>query len=638
MIGNGPGAEVLGAMRVVPKAADGAVRLLARGEARLGATASTTRPRPGSPDGRGRAARRSALAAYQALGCRDLARIDFRVRDGVPYFLEANPLPGLAPVTSDLVILAEGMGLSHADLIRRILDAALARRRPGRAPSRGRAVTASRPRVAVLYNAPVLPADHPDAASEADVVEVAARSSPRPWTRTGSTPRRWPRRRRSRGLVGGSARRRARRGLQPDRGVRRLERRARPTSPACSNCSGLPYTGCPPEALALCHSKGRTKALLRGLGLPTAPFVVVGPGEPVPAWDWAVAGDRQARRRGRQPGDRPGERGRRSRRRWPRGSTRLRDALRRRGPGRGVPARPRVQRRRARPARARGRCRSPRSSYDRRPGAWPILTYAAKWDDGSAEDLASPVRCPAAIDPDLADRLGRAGRRGLPGDRLPRLRPGRLPARRAGRADDPGSEPEPRHRPVGRLGAGLAGVGSRLRGDDRGARPAGPRTRSAARPSVASGHVIRGPAVRAADRRSLAMRPHPTSGHGSMPTAIDPRPSPEGPMFRISHVLGAHREHDRRCLAEVQGCFDAAFPDLADDPDYIARKLADQTARGYPGDPPGRPRAGRPRRSGSPWPTTSSRSATPTSTSSSPRPSSAAAGSAGPCTRPSART
>ena len=45
---------------------------------------------------------------------------------------------------------------------------------------------------------------------------------------------------------------------------------------------GLPYTGCPSEAQALCHSKGQTKAILRGLGLPTAPFALVGEGEPVP--------------------------------------------------------------------------------------------------------------------------------------------------------------------------------------------------------------------------------------------------------------------------------------------------------------------------------------------------------------------
>ena len=53
-------------------------------------------------------------------------------------------------------------------------------------------------------------------------------------------------------------------------------------------------------------------------------------------------------------------------------------------------------------------------------------------------------------------------------------------------------------------------------------------------------------------------------------------------MFRISHVIGAHGDHDLRRLAEIQKLFEAAFPDLADDPDYIPRKLVDQTARGYP--------------------------------------------------------
>ena len=40
---------------------------------------------------------RRARRVFRALQCRDVARIDFRVRDGVPYFIEANPLPGLAP-------------------------------------------------------------------------------------------------------------------------------------------------------------------------------------------------------------------------------------------------------------------------------------------------------------------------------------------------------------------------------------------------------------------------------------------------------------------------------------------------------------------------------------------------------------
>jgi D-alanine-D-alanine ligase len=71
----------------------------------------------------------AALTAYHALGCRDVARVDFRLRDGEPVFLEVNPLPGLNPGTSDLVIMAELIGWSYAQLIRRILQAALHRHR-----------------------------------------------------------------------------------------------------------------------------------------------------------------------------------------------------------------------------------------------------------------------------------------------------------------------------------------------------------------------------------------------------------------------------------------------------------------------------------------------------------------------------
>ena len=41
-----------------------------------------------------------------------------------------------------------------------------------------------------------------------------------------------------------------------------------------------------------------------------------------------------------------------------------------------------------------------------RPGLWPILTYSAKWVAGSDEDMASPIACPAPIEPELAARLG----------------------------------------------------------------------------------------------------------------------------------------------------------------------------------------------------------------------------------------
>jgi D-alanine-D-alanine ligase len=77
------------------------------------------------------AVRRATLACWRALGCRDVARFDFRLRDGIPYFLEVNPLPGLSPFSGDIVFLARGVGIEHRELIRRILDAAIERQKPG---------------------------------------------------------------------------------------------------------------------------------------------------------------------------------------------------------------------------------------------------------------------------------------------------------------------------------------------------------------------------------------------------------------------------------------------------------------------------------------------------------------------------
>jgi D-alanine-D-alanine ligase len=69
----------------------------------------------------------SALAAYRLLGCRDVARLDFRLDAlGRPHLLECNPLPGLNPDTSDLVILSRA-GMSHAELVQAICQHALRR-------------------------------------------------------------------------------------------------------------------------------------------------------------------------------------------------------------------------------------------------------------------------------------------------------------------------------------------------------------------------------------------------------------------------------------------------------------------------------------------------------------------------------
>lgn len=71
---------------------------------------------------------RTARRIFQLLGCRDSARIDFRLApDGKLYFIEINPLPGLAPGYSDYPMLAEFCGMPYGELVRGILRAAAAR-------------------------------------------------------------------------------------------------------------------------------------------------------------------------------------------------------------------------------------------------------------------------------------------------------------------------------------------------------------------------------------------------------------------------------------------------------------------------------------------------------------------------------
>lgn len=69
----------------------------------------------------------AALAAYDVLGCKDLTRMDFRIRDGHPYFLEANPLPGLNPEWSDLIIMCRMMNITHKTLIETVFTEAMKR-------------------------------------------------------------------------------------------------------------------------------------------------------------------------------------------------------------------------------------------------------------------------------------------------------------------------------------------------------------------------------------------------------------------------------------------------------------------------------------------------------------------------------
>jgi D-alanine-D-alanine ligase len=72
----------------------------------------------------------TARKIYEILNCRDFARIDFRLSStGQLYFIEINPLPGLAPGYSDFPMIAEFNGMDYASLVRSILFSALKRYR-----------------------------------------------------------------------------------------------------------------------------------------------------------------------------------------------------------------------------------------------------------------------------------------------------------------------------------------------------------------------------------------------------------------------------------------------------------------------------------------------------------------------------
>ena len=73
-------------------------------------------------------ASQAALACFDALGCRDFARVDFILdRDEVPYALEVNTIPGFT-VHSLLPKAAAKIGLSMADLCARIVRTAFSQK------------------------------------------------------------------------------------------------------------------------------------------------------------------------------------------------------------------------------------------------------------------------------------------------------------------------------------------------------------------------------------------------------------------------------------------------------------------------------------------------------------------------------
>lgn len=76
--------------------------------------------------------RQIALAAYRLTGCRDYARVDFRLKDSRPYLLEVNPNPGIN-TDSGFFRSAQTAGMSYQALVKRLLSEALGRyQREGR--------------------------------------------------------------------------------------------------------------------------------------------------------------------------------------------------------------------------------------------------------------------------------------------------------------------------------------------------------------------------------------------------------------------------------------------------------------------------------------------------------------------------
>jgi D-alanine-D-alanine ligase len=112
-----------------------------------------------------KALERAARECFIALGCRDVARVDFRMdAQGKIYFLECNPLPGLTPGWSDLVLIAKAAGIEYNALIAEILSGAIRRykerereRRTETRPSEGgRALNGNGP----VSVPPPLPPEH----------------------------------------------------------------------------------------------------------------------------------------------------------------------------------------------------------------------------------------------------------------------------------------------------------------------------------------------------------------------------------------------------------------------------------------------------------------------------------------------
>ena len=71
---------------------------------------------------------KTALESWRGLNCRDCGRVDLKFDDnGIPNFIEVNPLAGLNPEDSDLPIMCSQLGITYQELISRIMNSAVKR-------------------------------------------------------------------------------------------------------------------------------------------------------------------------------------------------------------------------------------------------------------------------------------------------------------------------------------------------------------------------------------------------------------------------------------------------------------------------------------------------------------------------------
>jgi len=128
VMGNGPEARVVGIMEISPQSESAEEFVYSLEVKRDYRSRVEYHVPPRMPHRVISSIGETALAAYRALGCRDIARVDIRLdEDDAPSLIEVNPLPGLHPVDGDVPILCGHLGIPWGELIRRIVGEALAR-------------------------------------------------------------------------------------------------------------------------------------------------------------------------------------------------------------------------------------------------------------------------------------------------------------------------------------------------------------------------------------------------------------------------------------------------------------------------------------------------------------------------------